>query len=490
MSCTLVATDDEAVCANCGLVSSDTVKLKSCTACRLVKYCGVDCQRAHRKQHKKECKRRATELKDEQLYSQGHERPEGDFCPICTLPIPLPMGEHSTINVCCMKRICYGCDVAAQKRGMINCAFCRTPYPHPDNHDADSLTMIRARVTKKDPEAIDHLGQKYFFGELGLQKDVQKAVELFTEAADLGSIQALYNLADSYENGEGVDQDKAKAAEVYAKAALQGHVECRFNLGCIELKKGNHDRAVRHWMISAKMGDKGSVEMIKMMFDAGVATKEQHAEALRGYQDTFRMPSLLRWNLGSTDCSIGLCVGLPTLSADERERHCQAEELYGLPPRQVLWRGLPEGPPQAAQEGVQAACGRARGRAAVQPGAREGAETSLPENAGDMLSMIQARVLKKDPEAIYSLGQNYFHGELGLQRDMQMAVELWEEAAELVVRFKHSKILGLRIDLGMEFNRTKQRAPNSTKKRPCKEMLRAGAILAVLSSRRGTTTAQ
>ena len=47
---------------------------------------------AHRKQHKKACKKRAAELKDEQLYSQGHERPEGNFCPICTLPIPLPMG--------------------------------------------------------------------------------------------------------------------------------------------------------------------------------------------------------------------------------------------------------------------------------------------------------------------------------------------------------------------------------------------------------------
>ena len=28
---------------------------------------------------KKACKQRAAELKDEQLYCQGHERPEGDF---------------------------------------------------------------------------------------------------------------------------------------------------------------------------------------------------------------------------------------------------------------------------------------------------------------------------------------------------------------------------------------------------------------------------
>ncbi|EJK65389.1 hypothetical protein THAOC_13754, partial [Thalassiosira oceanica] len=87
-------------CANCGKHGSDTVKLKNCTACRLVKYCGVDCQRTHRKQHKKACKQRAAELKDEQLYGRGLERPEGDFCPICTLPIPLPMDRHSTCSAC------------------------------------------------------------------------------------------------------------------------------------------------------------------------------------------------------------------------------------------------------------------------------------------------------------------------------------------------------------------------------------------------------
>ncbi|EJK50901.1 hypothetical protein THAOC_29984 [Thalassiosira oceanica] len=74
MSCVPVVDDGAEVCANCGAMASDTVKLKSCTACRLVKYCGVDCQRAHRKQHKKACKKRAAELKDEELYSQGRER--------------------------------------------------------------------------------------------------------------------------------------------------------------------------------------------------------------------------------------------------------------------------------------------------------------------------------------------------------------------------------------------------------------------------------
>ena len=38
-------------------------------------------------------------------------------------------------------------------------------------------------------------------------------------------------------------------------------------------------------MISAKMGQKHSVETIKDAFMAGAATKEQYTEARRGYQD-------------------------------------------------------------------------------------------------------------------------------------------------------------------------------------------------------------
>ena len=128
MSCTAVDDGSAGICANCGKHGSDTFKLKN-YACLLVKYCGVDCQKAHRNQHKKACEHRALELKDEELYSQGHERPEGDFCPICTLPIPLPMHEHSIFKWCCMKLICKGCSLAVQKRGMNNCAFAEHPIP-------------------------------------------------------------------------------------------------------------------------------------------------------------------------------------------------------------------------------------------------------------------------------------------------------------------------------------------------------------------------
>ncbi|EJK61151.1 hypothetical protein THAOC_18405, partial [Thalassiosira oceanica] len=146
MSCVAVNEGSEDACANCEEEGSEggAVKLKNCTACRLVKYCcGVDCQRAHhRQQHKDACRQRVAELKDYRLI------------------------QDSTYAG--MKRVCVGCNFAAQKRGMFDCPFCRTPYP---DNDADA--------------------QQFF---PGLQKDMQKAVQLMSEAAELGSIKALFNL--------------------------------------------------------------------------------------------------------------------------------------------------------------------------------------------------------------------------------------------------------------------------------------------------------
>ncbi|EJK54879.1 hypothetical protein THAOC_25455 [Thalassiosira oceanica] len=281
-SCVPISAAD--VCASCGREDGgDGVKLKNCTACLLVKYCGVDCQKAHRKIHKKACKERAAELKDERLYGQGHERPEGDFCPICTLPIPLPTSDHSSFYECCMKIMCHGCLVATIKRGINDkCPFCRTPT---HKVEAEALTLIQTRVKKKDPEAIKFLGGQYFGGKLGLEKDTARAVELLTEAAELGSAEACYDLGAAYSRGIGVDQDVERGARLYEKAAMRGHVQARHNLGGYECDRGNYGRAVRHFLISAKNGFPDSLKEIKGMFTHGLTTKSQYAEALKGYQD-------------------------------------------------------------------------------------------------------------------------------------------------------------------------------------------------------------
>ena len=54
-------------CAACGRGGDG---LKTCTACKMVKYCNATCQKAHRPVHMKECKKRAAELRDEALFKK------------------------------------------------------------------------------------------------------------------------------------------------------------------------------------------------------------------------------------------------------------------------------------------------------------------------------------------------------------------------------------------------------------------------------------
>src|SRR6056300_1851030 len=86
------AADMTTCCASCGKAAVDNVKLLLCTACKLVRYCSVDCQKNHRPQHKKACKKRAAELRDDKLFTQPDESHLGE-CPICCLPLSLDLSK-------------------------------------------------------------------------------------------------------------------------------------------------------------------------------------------------------------------------------------------------------------------------------------------------------------------------------------------------------------------------------------------------------------
>ena len=65
---------------------------------------------------------------------------------------------------------------------------------------------------------------------------------------------------------------------------MRGHFYAWCNLGCFEYKDGKFDRALRHWMMSAKMGYEKSLKNILLLCKDGHASRDDYAQALLGYR--------------------------------------------------------------------------------------------------------------------------------------------------------------------------------------------------------------
>ena len=287
-------------CAACGKEEGEDNKLKSCSACYMVKYCNRECQAAHRFWHKQDCKKRAAEIRNEALFAQP---PPSEDCPICFLPLP-PMGEQ-TYQACCGKVICAGCIEAhndTYRKNFLNsqnriepdtedeyypmCPFCRK---RASTSVEEEIERLQQRSDMKDEYAMYELGSCYEKGD-GVSRDVNKAIELWTRATELGSIHASAVLADAYNPIinrviEGVPKDMKKVFHYYEIAAKGGCCMARANLGVLESRLGNMEASRKHYMISAAQGNDNALEMIKEGYLDGHITKDDFAKALRAHKD-------------------------------------------------------------------------------------------------------------------------------------------------------------------------------------------------------------
>ena len=271
-------------CASCGIAEIDDIKLKDCDGCDLVKYCSDACQEDHISEHKEACKKRGEllELRDKFLFKQPESTHSGD-CPICCLPIPIEIDQSkSRFYTCCSKLICKGCNVANMKReyeGRLQqkCPFCRNALPDTEE-EADAQTM--KRIEANDPAAICHMGTKRYN-----EGDYEAAFEFYTKAAALEDVHAHFQLSTMYFYGKGVEQDDKRAMYYAEMAAILGHPIARHNLGCTEERENDRlDRAAKHWIIAAKLGNDMSLERIKDLYKDGHVSKDDFTAALRGYQ--------------------------------------------------------------------------------------------------------------------------------------------------------------------------------------------------------------
>ena len=161
------------------------------------------------------------------------------------------------------------------------CAFCRTPQPGLDYEEY--IKRTKKQIEKGSGEATNGLAIAYAQGTMGMRQDWTKANELFLKAGELGYASAYNNLGNSYHNGNGVEIDKKKALHFYRLGAIKGDLMARHNLGSNENEAGKIHRAIKHYLIAARFGNKVSLDVVKQGFMQGVVTKDEYEQTLRSY---------------------------------------------------------------------------------------------------------------------------------------------------------------------------------------------------------------
>jgi len=268
-----------------------------------VKYCNAVCQKKHWAMHKKQCKLRAAELRDEALFK---DPPPKEDCPICFLPMPLkliccfslppatvssvPIHDYAEADeelakmnleeyfVCCGKSVCRGCTHSFCKSGNIGkCPFC--------NADRGSKTLeesveeMMKRVEANDAGAIYMLAGSCYQGLNGIQQDQTKAMELYARATDLGFNKAHSQLGGIYHEGGCLK----KAKFHLEAAAMAGHEVARYNIGVVENNSGNIERAIKHWTIAASAGSYRAMHDLITFFKKGLVSRDTIDSILTAY---------------------------------------------------------------------------------------------------------------------------------------------------------------------------------------------------------------
>ena len=122
-----------------------------------------------------------------------------------------------------------------------------------------AINLALNAAEKGYPPAENLIGVFYFNG-IGLEKNLDKAIEYFKKAATQCLPDGQFNLARFFENGYGnVEVDLNKAIFLYIKAIKQGHIPARYHLGNIFYK---HHIQFKNYILY-----KDNINLVKNYYD-------------------------------------------------------------------------------------------------------------------------------------------------------------------------------------------------------------------------------
>lgn len=149
----------------------------------------------------------------------------------------------------------------------------------------DLVSDLESLMEKGNYAACFDLGQLYYLGDKGVQKDVHRAMTYFKKAADHGVPEAAYQLARIYELGDGEEllANQVLSFEWYTRAATEGVPEAENNLGsCYFFGRGveiDFEKAFLLYKSSAEKGNSEAEMNVGICYASGKGVKQDYTLA-------------------------------------------------------------------------------------------------------------------------------------------------------------------------------------------------------------------
>ena len=149
----------------------------------------------------------------------------------------------------------------------------------------DMVAKLEKLMENGNYAACFDLGQLYYHGDKGIQKDIHRAMSYFKEAADNGIAVAAYQMGRIYETGcaEDLPADQLMSFKWYARAAKEGLPEAENNLGsCYFFGRGvdvDYEKAFLLYKSSAEKGNDEAEMNVGICYAAGKGVKQDYALA-------------------------------------------------------------------------------------------------------------------------------------------------------------------------------------------------------------------
>lgn len=106
-------------------------------------------------------------------------------------------------------------------------------------------TLLFKQAEEGSLQAQLYLGDKYFNGDIGYEKNQYLAYKYYNMAALQGNADAQYMMFAMLWNGLGIEKDRNKAIDWLKKSASQNHKGGLFWLGKFEIENNNYDNGFK-----------------------------------------------------------------------------------------------------------------------------------------------------------------------------------------------------------------------------------------------------